>query len=74
MGSNDVSHSTAMRAVNPKYIPRNHLAEIVIPGAADHRDYGEIVRLHTLLLRFFDEQPEYEAYAAEPPDWAKKIE
>ena len=42
--------------------------------AADERDYSEVNRLHALLTRPFDEQPEYEAYAAEPPDWARKIE
>ncbi len=73
-GSDDASRQGAMRAVNPKYILRNHLAETAIRRAADHRDYSEIQRLHTLLLRPFDEQPEHEAYAAEPPDWAKQIE
>ena len=74
MGSNDATRSAAMRALNPKYILRNHLAEVAIRRAADHRDYSEIKRLHTLLLRPFDEQPEFEAYAAEPPDWARQIE
>ena len=74
MGSNDATRSTAMRTLNPKYILRNHLAEVAIRRAADHRDYSEIKRLHTLLLRPFDEQPEFEAYAAEPPDWARQIE
>ena len=74
MGSVDAERSTAMRAVNPKYILRNHLAEVAIRRAADHRDYSEIARLHTLLLHPFDEQPEFEAYAAEPPDWARQIE
>jgi uncharacterized protein YdiU (UPF0061 family) len=74
MGSNDAARGVAMRAVNPKYILRNHLAEVAIRRAADHRDYSEIKRLHTLLTRPFDEQPEFEAYAAEPPDWAKQIE
>ncbi len=73
-GSVDTERSMAMRAVNPKYILRNHLAEVAIRRAADHRDYSEIARLHTLLLRPFDEQPEFEAYAAEPPDWARQIE
>ena len=63
-----------MRAVNPKFILRNHLAEVAIRRAADHRDYSEINRLHRLLARPFDEQPGCEAYAAEPPDWAKQIE
>jgi uncharacterized protein YdiU (UPF0061 family) len=74
MGSIEAVRRVAMRAVNPKYILRNHLAEVAIRRAADHRDYSEITRLHTLLLRPFDEQPEFEAYAAEPPDWARQIE
>ena len=73
-GSNDAERSTAMRRVNPKYILRNHLAEIAIRRAADERDYSEVNRLHALLTRPFDEQPEHEAYAAEPPDWARRIE
>jgi serine/tyrosine/threonine adenylyltransferase len=73
-GSVDAERSKAMRAVNPKYILRNHLAEIAIRRAADERDYSEVNRLHALLTRPFDEQPENEAYAAEPPDWARKIE
>ncbi|TXH75961.1 protein adenylyltransferase SelO [Thiobacillus sp.] len=73
-GSSDAARRQAMRALNPKYILRNHLAEIAIRRAADERDYSEVNRLHALLTRPFDEQPEYEAYAAEPPDWARKIE
>jgi len=70
----DAERGPAMRAVNPKYILRNHLAEIAIRRATDERDYSEVNRLHALLTHPFDEQPEYEAYAAEPPDWARKIE
>jgi uncharacterized protein YdiU (UPF0061 family) len=73
-GSSDAGRGQAMRAVNPKYILRNHLAEVAIRRAADDRDYSEIDRLHRLLARPFDEQPENEAYAAEPPDWARQIE
>jgi uncharacterized protein YdiU (UPF0061 family) len=73
-GADDSARGQAMRAVNPKYILRNHLAEVAIRRAADERDYSEINRLHRLLARPFDEQPEHAAYAAEPPDWARKIE
>ncbi len=73
-GSNDAERAVAMRRVNPKYILRNHLAEVAIRRAADERDYSEVNRLHALLTRPFNEQPEHEAYAAEPPDWARKIE
>ena len=73
-GSDDNTRGQAMRAVNPKYILRNHLAEVAIRRAADDHDYSEINRLHRLLTRPFDEQPENESYAAEPPDWARQIE
>jgi uncharacterized protein YdiU (UPF0061 family) len=62
-----------MNRVNPKYVLRNHLAEVAIRKARDERDYGEIERLRRLLARPFDEQPEMEAYAALPPDWAGSI-
>jgi uncharacterized protein YdiU (UPF0061 family) len=73
-GSIDADRGAAMKRVNPKYILRNHLAEIAIRRAAEHRDYSEVDRLQRLLARPFDEQPEHEAYAAEPPDWARQIE
>ncbi len=73
-GVPDAERRLAMRAVNPKYILRNHLAEIAIRRAADDRDYSEIARLHALLTHPFDEQPEFESYSAEPPDWARQIE
>ncbi len=74
LGSADAERGQAMRRVNPKYILRNHLAEVAIRRAVDERDYSEVNRLHALLSRPHDEQPECEAYAAEPPDWAKQIE
>jgi uncharacterized protein YdiU (UPF0061 family) len=70
----DAERGAAMRTLNPKYILRNHLAEIAIRRAAGERDYSEVDRLHRLLTRPFDEQPEFDAYAAEPPDWARQIE
>lgn len=73
-GTPDSARGQAMRALNPKYILRNHLAEIAIRRAVDARDYSEIARLHALLAHPYDEQPEFDAYAAEPPDWASRIE
>ncbi len=73
-GVPDAERRTALRAVNPKYILRNHLAETAIRRAADAHDYSEVARLHALLTHPYDEQPEFEAYAAEPPDWARRIE
>lgn len=62
----------AMLAANPKYVLRNHLAQAAIERA-EAGDAGEIDRLFRLLSRPFDEQPEYEAYAAEPPPDARHI-
>jgi len=64
--------AVAMRAVNPKYVLRNYLAQNAIV-AAERRDYGEIERLHRLLRAPFDEHPADEAYAAPPPAWACEI-
>jgi len=52
---------------------RNYLAENAIRKARDERDYTEIERLRSLLSRPFDEQPEFDDYAKEPPDWAREI-
>jgi uncharacterized protein YdiU (UPF0061 family) len=72
--SDDAARAAAMKRVNPKYILRNHLAETAIRRAVDERDYSEIETLRALLSRPFDEQPEMEPYAAEPPEWASAIE
>ncbi|HUW27048.1 MAG TPA: YdiU family protein [Sulfuriferula sp.] len=71
--SQDTARRDAMRRANPKYILRNHLAEIAIRRACDDHDFSEVDRLLDLLRRPFDEQPENAAYASAPPDWASHI-
>jgi uncharacterized protein YdiU (UPF0061 family) len=71
--SRDGQRAARMDSVNPKYILRNYLAETAIRRAQDHGDYAETERLLALLRRPYDEQPENEHYAAEPPDWAQRI-
>ena len=73
-GSNDEQRKAEMNRVNPKYILRNYLAENAIKKAQNDADFGEVNTLLALLQRPFDEQPEHETYADEPPDWARKIE
>ena len=58
---------------NPKYVLRNHLAEIAIRQAKSG-DFSEIETLTTLLQSPFDEHPNFEAYAQLPPAWASSIE
>jgi uncharacterized protein YdiU (UPF0061 family) len=62
-----------MLAHNPKYVLRNHLAEIAI-RQAKLGDFSEVETLLTLLQSPFDEHPEREAYAELPPAWASTIE
>ncbi len=70
--SRDEERAMAMRAINPKYILRNYLAQNAIEKA-EQKDFSEIDQLLKLLSKPFDEQPQYEAYAALPPDWAQGI-
>ncbi|TKC87221.1 YdiU family protein [Trinickia terrae] len=69
----DAARREAMNRVNPKYVLRNHLAETAIRRAKE-KDFAELERLAAVLRHPFDEQPEHEAYAALPPDWAGTLE
>jgi uncharacterized protein YdiU (UPF0061 family) len=69
----DATRRAAMNRVNPKFVLRNHLAETAIRRAKE-KDFSELARLAAVLRRPFDEQPENEAYAALPPDWAGSLE
>ena len=76
-GSDDAERHARMDRVNPKYVLRNHLAETAIRkarGDEGARDFSELARLLSVLERPYDEQPGFEAYAAEPPDWARSLE
>jgi uncharacterized protein YdiU (UPF0061 family) len=66
--------SAAMLAINPKYVLRNHLAETAIRKSRDEQDDSEVLTLLKLLERPFDEQPQFESYAALPPAWAAGLE
>jgi uncharacterized protein YdiU (UPF0061 family) len=70
--SKDVERKHAMDSVNPKFVLRNHLAQLAIEKA-QQKDFSEVKRLLHILQRPFDDQPEHEHYATEPPDWAAGI-
>jgi uncharacterized protein YdiU (UPF0061 family) len=75
-GSDDTERAVRMNRVNPKFVLRNHLVETAIRKARGEdgpRDFEEVMRLLQILERPYDEQPEYEAYAAEPPEWAQSL-
>jgi uncharacterized protein YdiU (UPF0061 family) len=54
-----------MRASNPVFIPRNHRIEEVIQ-AGRQGDFAPFQRLHEILQRPFEEQPENEAFESAP--------
>ena len=58
--------AAAMRAVNPAFIPRNHLVEEALSAAANDGDLSPLDNLLTVLSRPYDDQPDRRLYA-EPP-------
>ncbi|CBJ43046.1 protein adenylyltransferase SelO [Ralstonia solanacearum] len=69
----DDARAEAMRRVNPKYVLRNHLAEIAIRRAKE-KDFSEVEHLRTVLARPFDDHPGFQRYAGPAPDWAASLE
>ena len=65
--------SKVMLEINPKFVLRNHLAELAIQSAKK-KDFAPIASLLQVLETPFDEHPELEHYADFPPDWAHHIE
>ncbi len=71
--SNDDKRKQQMNSCNPKYIFRNYMAEIAIRKARDEQDYSEIDTLLKILQKPYDEHPDMQHYADEPPEWANSI-
>ena len=71
-GRPDAERQAAMRAVNPKFVLRNWIAESAI-RAAQAGDFSETATVLACLSKPFDEQPEFERFAAPPPDWASGL-
>jgi serine/tyrosine/threonine adenylyltransferase len=63
---------TAMRAVNPAFIPRNHRVEAVIQAAVTADDYAPFEELLTVLAKPYDDQPEFAAYT-DPPEPHQRV-
>ena len=61
-----------MLSNNPKYILRNHLAQVAIEQAQQGNS-DELARLQQVLQQPFAEQCEFERYADLPPAWSKTL-
>ena len=70
--SDEVRRAT-MNKINPKFVLRNHLAQIAI-AAAEKGDFTELQHLYEVLQHPFDEQPDNASYAGLPPEWAHTLE
>jgi uncharacterized protein YdiU (UPF0061 family) len=69
----DESRKELMNRINPKYILRNHLAQVAIEKAQQD-DFSEVETLLKILSNPFDEQEDFEAYSEPPPLSMQKIE
>ncbi|MCA1614946.1 MAG: YdiU family protein [Acidobacteria bacterium] len=64
--ADEATRRAAMLAVNPAFIPRNHLVEAVIRAGVDEGDFAPFHELVTVLSNPFEAQPAFTRYA-EPP-------
>jgi len=71
--SQDEARMAAMNACNPKYVLRNHMAQIAIEKAQS-KDFSEVRKLLTILQHPFDDQPENNGYAEPSRDDAGNLE
>jgi uncharacterized protein YdiU (UPF0061 family) len=63
---------TAMRAVNPAFIPRNHRVEAMIQAAVQRDEFVPFEELLRVLSRPYEDQPEFARYAV-PPEAHERV-
>ncbi|MFS8066690.1 MAG: protein adenylyltransferase SelO [Byssovorax sp.] len=66
------ARASAMRLVNPAFIPRNHRVEALIQAAVLRDDFEPFETLVRALERPYEEQPEL-AYLSEPPQLDERV-
>jgi len=66
----DEDRKTEMNKVNPKYVLRNYIAQLLIEEA-DKGDYSLIDEVHTMLKHPYDEQGNNQKWFVKRPEWAR---
>jgi uncharacterized protein YdiU (UPF0061 family) len=56
--------ATAMKKVNPAFIPRNHLVEAALSAATERQDFRPFEELLDVVSRPYEERPGLDRYAA----------
>ncbi|WP_441292573.1 protein adenylyltransferase SelO [Sorangium sp. KYC3313] len=67
------ARASAMRLVNPAFIPRNHRIEALIQAAVLRDDFEPFETLVRVLERPYDDQPE-SAHQSEPPQLDERVQ
>jgi uncharacterized protein YdiU (UPF0061 family) len=67
------ARASAMRLVNPAFIPRNHRIEALIQAAVLRDDFEPFETLVRVLERPYDDQPE-NAHLSEPPQLDERVQ
>ena len=70
-GEANEARTSRMDAANPRFVPRNYLAQLAI-DKAENGDYSLLGELMDVLRRPYAEQPGKEAFAAKRPEWARR--
>jgi uncharacterized protein YdiU (UPF0061 family) len=66
------TRQSAMRLVNPAFIPRNHRIEAIIDAAINRDDFAPFEELLTVLSKPYEDQPAFASYA-EPPEPHQRV-
>ena len=66
----DEQRKARMNKVNPKYVLRNYIAQQAIDKAHEG-DYAMVNELLDVMRKPYDDQPQFEHYAAKRPEWAR---
>jgi len=69
----DIQRKYKMDLINPKYILRNYIAQLIIEKVDEEKDFDYLDKWLNVLQTPYDEHPELELFAASPPEWAEQI-